>query len=35
MISDDVLLQNLEQHGREITSEFNKLESIVVEAIKP
>jgi predicted SAM-dependent methyltransferase len=33
--SDDLRLQNLERHGLEITEEFNRLESIVVEARKP
>ena len=33
--SDDPHLQNLEQHGNEITADFNELESMVVEAVKP
>lgn len=33
--SDDLNLQNIEGHGNAIKEEFNKLESIVVEAIKP
>jgi predicted SAM-dependent methyltransferase len=34
MESDDLNLQNLEQHGKEIGLLFNELESIVVEATK-
>lgn len=32
--SDDENLRNLEQHGKEITEEFNHLETIVMEAAK-
>lgn len=35
MESDDANLRNLEQHGKEISDSFNKLESIIVEAVKP
>lgn len=28
-------LQNIEQHGRVISDDFNKLESLIVEAVKP
>jgi predicted SAM-dependent methyltransferase len=34
MESDDPVLRNLEQHGCEITDEFNRLESMVIEGIK-
>jgi predicted SAM-dependent methyltransferase len=33
--SNDLHFQNIEQHGKEITDDFNKLESIVMEAQKP
>jgi predicted SAM-dependent methyltransferase len=33
--SDDENLQNLESHAREIGDEFNRLESLVIEATKP
>lgn len=33
--SNDANLQKLESHGKRITDEFNKLETIIVEAIKP
>ncbi len=33
--SDDVNLRGIESHGLRITDEFNRLESIVVEATKP
>jgi predicted SAM-dependent methyltransferase len=33
--SNDENLKNVEQHGKEITDEFNRLESIVMEAQKP
>lgn len=33
--STDENLKNIEQHGKEITDEFNRLESIVLEAQKP
>ena len=33
--SEDAVLQNLEKHGEEITEEFNKLETIIIEAVKP
>lgn len=33
--SEDKNLQNLEQHGKELGEEINKIESIVVEAQKP
>lgn len=32
--SEDAQLRNVEQHGKEITEEFNHLESIVMEAVK-
>jgi predicted SAM-dependent methyltransferase len=35
MESTDTHLQNLEQHGKEITPEFNVMESVIVEAMKP
>ena len=35
MESDDAILRNLEQHGKEIGAKFNELESIIVEAEKP
>ncbi len=34
-VSDDKSLQNLEAHNKEIGDEFNRLESLVVEATKP
>lgn len=33
--STDIQLKNLESHGKYITDEFNKLESMVIEASKP
>jgi predicted SAM-dependent methyltransferase len=33
--SENIHLRNIEQHGKEITDEFNLLESIVVEGTKP
>ena len=33
--SNDINLQNLESHGKHITDEFNKLETMVAEAIRP
>jgi predicted SAM-dependent methyltransferase len=35
MNSEDVQFQRLEQHGKEISQQFNELESIIVEAQKP
>ncbi|MBS1841123.1 MAG: methyltransferase domain-containing protein [Acidobacteria bacterium] len=32
--SDDPLLRNLETHGKEVTEEINRFETVVVEAVK-
>jgi predicted SAM-dependent methyltransferase len=33
--SDDINFRNLEKHGLEIGEEFNRLESLIIEGVKP